>query len=90
MEERLECLYSRKYSVDGEAVVTDNAPAMVAALDWLSKTYHINHIWISAYNSRANGIVKHFYRTIRDSIVKACDGNNTQWLNVAPYVFWAN
>ena len=41
-----------------EKVVTNYALAMVAALDWLSKMYHINHIQISAYNSRANSIVK--------------------------------
>ena len=75
-----------------EEIATDNALAMVAALDLLSKTYHINHnhIWISAYNSRANGIVKRSHRIIWDSIVKACNGDITQWLNVAPYVFWAD
>ena len=51
-----------------EEIVTDNMLPMVAALDWLSKTYHINHIWISAYNSRANSIVKNSYRTIWDSM----------------------
>ena len=59
-------------------IVTDNVLAMVAALDWLSKTYHINHIQISAYNSRASSIVECSHRTIRDSIVKACDGDITQ------------
>ena len=63
---------------------------MVAALDWLSKTYHINHIWISAYNSRANGIVERSHRTIHNSIVKACNGDITQWLNMVPYAFWAD
>ena len=50
----------------------------------------INHIWISAYNSRANGVVEHSHRTIHDSIVKACNGDITQWLNMAPYAFWAD
>ena len=71
-------------------VVTNNVPAMVVALDWLSKTYHINHIWISAYNSRANGIVKCSHRTIRDSIVKACNGDITQWPEITPHAFWAD
>ena len=41
-----------------EEIVTDNSPAMVSALEWLSEKYHINHICISAYNSKANGIVE--------------------------------
>jgi len=73
-----------------EEIVTDNGPAMIAALDWLSKTYHINHIRISPYNSKANGIVERSHRTIRDSIVKACDGDITKWVDMAPYVFWAD
>jgi hypothetical protein len=56
-------------------IVTDNGTAYVAALDWLSSRYGIRHICISAYDLRANGIVKQQHRTIRDSLVKACDGD---------------
>jgi transposase InsO family protein len=73
-----------------EEIVTDNGPAMLAALEWLSEKYHINHIRISAYNSKANGIVERSHRTIRDSIVKACDGDITRWVNMASYTFWAD
>ena len=73
-----------------EEVVTDNGPAMLAALEWLSKKYHINHIHISAYNSKANGIVERSHRTIRDSIVKACDGDITKWVDLASHTFWAD
>ena len=45
-------------------IVTDNGTAYVAALDWLSSRYGIRHIRISAYNSRANSIVKRQHRTI--------------------------
>ena len=38
--------------------MTDNGTAYVAALEWLAKRYGIRHIRISAYNSRANGIVE--------------------------------
>ncbi|KAJ3554121.1 hypothetical protein NP233_g12490 [Leucocoprinus birnbaumii] len=34
-----------------EEIVTNNGTPFVAALDWLSDKYHINHICISAYNS---------------------------------------
>jgi len=56
-------------------IVTDNGTAYVTVLDWLSSRYGIRHIRISAYNSRANGIVERQHRTIRDSLVKTCDGD---------------
>jgi hypothetical protein len=73
-----------------EEIVTDNGAVFVATLDWLTKRYGIRHIRISAYNSRANGIVEHQHRTIRESIVKACDGNISRWPIVAPHAFWAD
>jgi len=41
-----------------EAIVTDNGPAFVQAVEYLSKQYRINHIQISSYNSQANGPVE--------------------------------
>ena len=73
-----------------EEIVTDNGTAYVAALDWLAKRYGIRHIRISAYNSRANGIVERQHRTIRESIVKACEGDIAKWPAVAPFAFWAD
>jgi len=34
-----------------EEIVTDNGPAFVQAVEYLSKQYCINHIWILPYNS---------------------------------------
>jgi len=73
-----------------EEIVTDNGTPFVAALDWLAQTYHIHHIRISAYNSQANGVVERSHRTIRDSLVKACNGDITQWPTLAHHVFWAD
>lgn len=73
-----------------EEIVSDNGTPFVTALDWLSKKYHINHIHISAYNSRANGIVERSHRTIHDSLVKSCNGDITQWPLLASHVFWAD
>jgi hypothetical protein len=73
-----------------EEIVTDNGAAFVAALDWLADRYGIRHIRISAYNSRANGIVERQHRTIRESIVKACEGDISKWPAVAPHAFWAD
>ena len=39
-------------------IVTDNRKPFIKALTYLSKHYHINHIRISRYNLRANGIVE--------------------------------
>ena len=73
-----------------EEIVTDNGTPFVAALDWLAEKYHIRHIRISAYNSQANGIVERSHRTIRDSLVKACNGDITQWPALTHHVFWAD
>src|SRR5260221_6958719 len=73
-----------------EEVVTDNGTAYVAALDWLADKFGIRHIRISAYNSLANGIVERQHRMIRDSIFKACEGDETRWPTVTPFAFWAD
>jgi len=73
-----------------EEIVTDNGTAYVAALDWLASKFRICHIRISAYNSRANGIVERQHRTIRESLVKTCEGDNSKWPTLAPLVFWAD
>ena len=73
-----------------EEIITDNRTPFVAALDWLTEKYHIHHIRILAYNSQANGIVEQSHRTIRDSLVKACNGDITQWPSLTHHVFWAD
>ena len=39
-------------------IVSDNGGAFVKAVEYLAKKYHIHHIRISGYNSRANGLVE--------------------------------
>jgi len=75
--------------------MADNANLrnFVAVLDWLADRYGIRHIRvrISAYNSRANGIVERQHRTIRESIAKACEGNIAKWPAIAaPHAFWTD
>lgn len=70
-------------------IVTDNGSAFVQALDFLASTYKINHIRISPYNSQANGIVERRHLTVREALVKTCEGDMTKWANHAAYVFWA-
>jgi hypothetical protein len=71
-------------------IVTDNGTAYVAALNWLAHKYDIHHIRISPYNSRANGIIERQHQTIRDSLVKACEGDISKWPAATPHVFWAD
>ena len=70
-------------------IVTDNGPAFLKALSHLEKHYHIKHIRISGYNSRANGLVERSHFDVRESIFKACDGEESKWSTVAYSVFWA-
>jgi hypothetical protein len=39
-------------------IVTDNGTPFVKACEYLVKRYHIKHIRISGYNSRANGLIE--------------------------------
>ena len=70
-----------------EEIMTDNGTAYIAALDWLQDKYGIQHIHISAYNSQANSIIERQHHTICKSIIKACNGDNSSWLTVAPFAF---
>ena len=69
-------------------IVTDNCPAFLKALAYLKKQYHIRHIRISGYNSRANGLVEHSHFEVKEAIFKACDSDQSKWSPVADSVFW--
>jgi Integrase zinc binding domain/RNase H-like domain found in reverse transcriptase len=70
-------------------IITDNGPAFLKALKYLEKHYHIKHIRISGYNSRANGLVERSHFEVREAIFKACDGEENKWSGTAYSVFWA-
>ena len=70
-------------------LVTDNGSAYIAALDVLASQYHINHIRISGYNSRANGLIESKHYDVREAIMKTCRGNESRWREVLSQVFWA-
>jgi hypothetical protein len=70
-------------------IVTDNGTAFIGALSYLAKRYQINHIRISGYNSRANGIVERSHFDVRQSLFKAVDGDQKKWSLGAHSVFWA-
>jgi hypothetical protein len=84
----LEELLSRWGAV--QEIVTDNGTPYLAALDYLKDKFSVTHIRISGYNSQANGIVERTHRTMRDALVKTCQGDIKRWLDVAPFIFWAD
>jgi hypothetical protein len=71
-------------------IVSDNGPPFVKALQYLEKKYHIRHIRISGYNSRANGLVERSHFDVRQALYKAVDGVQSQWSKAAYSVFWAD
>ena len=60
-------------------IVTDNGTAFVKACKQLSKKYHVNHIRISGYNSRANGLVERPHFDVRQALFKAALGDQSRW-----------
>ena len=52
------------------------------------KTFHIKHIRISGYNSRANGIVERSHFDVHQALFKACNEEQTKWAASAYSVFW--
>ncbi|KAJ3555386.1 hypothetical protein NP233_g12222 [Leucocoprinus birnbaumii] len=72
-----------------EEIVTDNGPAFIQAVEYISEKYKINHIRISPYNSRANGLVERRHLDVREALVKAVEGEENRWAMAAPSVLWA-
>lgn len=72
------------------AVVTDNGSEIKAAFQELMRRYGIPHIRISAYNSKANGVVERGHFIIRESIVKACEGQLQKWPEFVHHAFFAD
>ena len=72
-----------------EIIVSDNAPQYIQAVQYLADKFHIHHIKISPYNSRAQGPIERRHYDVREAIVKATDGDISTWPDVTPAVFWA-
>src|SRR5882724_9389861 len=55
-------------------IITDNGPEVKGATEELLRRHGIPQIHISPYNSQANGVVERGHFTIREGLVKACEG----------------
>lgn len=71
-------------------IVTDNGPELMGAFAILVRRYKINHIHISEYNSKANGVVERGHFIIREAILKACDGDPKRWPDKVHHAFFAD
>ena len=71
-------------------IITDNGQAFIKAVAYLAKKYHIRHVRISGYNSRANGIVERSHFDVRQGLYKAVDGVQSKWSRACYYIFWAD
>jgi hypothetical protein len=70
-------------------IVTDNGPAFLKAMEYLSKHYHLNHIRISGYNSHANGTVERSHFDVHQPLFRVVNGDQKQWSLGVYSVFWA-
>jgi hypothetical protein len=61
----------------------------IPTLKYLSKCYHINHIWISGYNSHTNSIVEQTHFDVQQLLFKAINRDQAKWSTSAHSVFWA-
>ena len=78
-----------RYGYVGQ-VVTDNGPEVKGAFESLMQRYGIPHVHISAYNSKANGVVERGHFDIREAIVKACKGDISKWPDHVHAAFFAD
>jgi hypothetical protein len=73
-----------------EEVVTDNAPVMLAMVNWLEEKYGIRGIRVSPYNSQGNGKIERAHFDIRQALVKATGGDVKKWFYFLKHVLWAD
>ncbi|KIM38783.1 hypothetical protein M413DRAFT_29736 [Hebeloma cylindrosporum] len=69
--------------------MSDNAPMYLKAVGILIEKYKMGYIKISPYNSKAQGPIERRHFNVHESIMKACEGDESHWPTVAPSVFWA-
>jgi transposase InsO family protein len=71
-------------------VTTDNGPENQAKFKKMVIDLGIPHIKISKYNSQANGLVERGHFTLREALVKSCEGNIDEWPQKLHHVLFAD
>jgi hypothetical protein len=71
-------------------IVTDNGPENKKQFEKLLKSMDLHHIKISGYNHQANGVVEKGHFTMREALVKSCEGNLNIWPEKLQKVIFAD
>lgn len=71
-------------------IVTDNGSEARGWTEKLLQRYSIPQAKISAYNSRANGVVEHGHFIIREAIIRYCEGKVNKWPQLVDLAFFAD
>ena len=71
-------------------IVTDNGPSLMREFAQIVQKFNVHHIKISPYNSQANGVVERGHYTLREAIVKMCNGRMQDWPNVLVAAVYAD
>ncbi|KAL5486251.1 hypothetical protein ACEPAI_7297 [Sanghuangporus weigelae] len=72
-----------------EELVTDNGASFAKDLPPLLAKYNVQHIRISPYNSRANGIIERRHRDLRETLMKLADADPDKWSQHIYHAIWA-
>ncbi|KAL5532961.1 hypothetical protein ACEPAF_4735 [Sanghuangporus sanghuang] len=72
-----------------EEIVTDNGASFSKDLPRLLAKYNVQHIRISPYNSRANGIIERRHRDLRETLMKLADASPDKWSQHIYHAIWA-
>jgi len=73
-----------------QQIVTDNGSEVKGAVRHLLDRYNISQIRISPYNSAANGVVERGHFTIREALIKSCNGNISKWPDYVSHAFFTD
>ena len=70
-------------------IITDNGASFAKDLPPLLAKYNVQHVRISPYNSRANGIVERRHLDLREVLMKLAGNRPEKWSNYAYHAIWA-
>ena len=71
-------------------VVTDNGPSLEGEFARIVKKYNLHRIKISPYNSQGNSPVERGHFIMRETLVRMCNGNLSQWPSLLPAAIFAD
>jgi hypothetical protein len=73
-----------------QQIITDNGPENKDKFHKLMKRMDLKHVKISGYNHRANGVVERGHYTMREALVKSCEGDLSIWPEKLQQVVFAD